>query len=866
MGRWLETKWENDMTKRHDDIDWKTTWKGRVALVALCGGALWTTGCGDPFLLGFENSRDEAAAPVVEDEPYEGPASVQEWYDQQEYVVAPWVRQLRVDELDGMELETDRVLFPKLGDRDFSELEAGDILWAPVRDPELAFGRRIMATFHDDTHWVFVTRPVSLNEIFLKLHFETGVREMEEIVQESEGIWTPEAVGPHRQGLNYENSAEFDFSGGVPLKLSCVQNHAILDVACTTKDSVRQNALEFTITPTMNFKTDLYLKLDIDEPWSSPADSSGAATMTVDECACFTHYASAKGDAVIDSEDESAEDRQIAMLIGAWKRGGSKSYRQGVDDQGQQSREGAPFGSCMRPSYLLEGQYSQEIRTRVGKMIGELVSSANGITIGNETDLMKRFAKRRVRAGSDSGLNGPLVDEFPRSTDELESLITRSGNRYLAVLVREQLLADVRSRYRKVKESPVCGGQPTNFVYDLRADDASIVLDELSFQMYDKLQWKPEEFKTPPVALPVPVTAGVVSATLQAFVSGEASVGGRFGFDWKLARPTIGVHDLNLRIEATQAGVQVKEAEMDWRAFGGLASPAMSVGFEAKADVFAGLKVSLALFGITGPYVKFGGNATASSSVSGSVVFDADPLDQDFVRCPYVMEYGGKVEVGLYEEETKFDLPIPFLRGLELRPKAWTSCQFDTACMQLKGDPCSESANRIRIHSLDMDSRVDAVYLLRAGKEGEDLPENRKFPKNVYVDGWGFVADSHRLQDRVRQQELNRQITLDKAGNHDNKCESWKENSVSFERMLDLEFSEIQKGDTLVVVRNEFVRAENSLCHVKGTLDVRVAKYSDENPGAPVVAEGPIPVLRMSADSGTHRKVKLESRHFPTAG
>jgi hypothetical protein len=253
----------------------------------------------------FVEPQPEETAPAAERElrPYSA-----EWFEEQEFVIAPWVHQIRFSELQDVSIEADRLVFPRAGHERLEKVGVQDILWAPVGDPERTFGRRILEVRQDDGDFIFETEDVRIEEIFFKLDYELGDRELEKRIlgydpyaqYDLQSIfgdvsgWSGDS--PQRQSLDLGTKGfTTDYAGVNISKKICRVRQRGSWVECPSDTKLTRLQGQLSAKPTLELHGDLYVRIIIgsflgSNVWLNIKRKFSDNPPTVDECACISQH------------------------------------------------------------------------------------------------------------------------------------------------------------------------------------------------------------------------------------------------------------------------------------------------------------------------------------------------------------------------------------------------------------------------------------------------------------------------------------------------------------------------------------------------------------------------------------------------
>jgi hypothetical protein len=128
-------------------------------LFAIVGLAVIAS-CGDPSVDPEEG--DDGESPLTESE-------IDDWFDEQDVVVAPWAHKIDPSVMEGAIIDTDRISFPRDGNEDLLNIKTNNIIYSESLDvPDWNILRRVTETAHTEQQLVFLTRQAMLDELYLK--------------------------------------------------------------------------------------------------------------------------------------------------------------------------------------------------------------------------------------------------------------------------------------------------------------------------------------------------------------------------------------------------------------------------------------------------------------------------------------------------------------------------------------------------------------------------------------------------------------------------------------------------------------------------------------------------------------------------
>jgi hypothetical protein len=652
----------------------------RICIVIWAGVSL--SACGE---LTSDDPSTYADAPTAQTapEPYSEP-----WFDERDFVVAPWVHQFRLEELQGVSVEEDRIVFPRVGNDRLAKVEVNDILWAPVMDWEMAFAQRVDAIVVDDDDYFFYTRYVGLDEIFLKLDYELGDADLEKRILG----YDPWADPDSREFLGYDpndlndpvarqmldtGTLAFDTNkvslGETSLKLCKVAKvDAIVpcdDETVKDKPSVFKALVGLKFKPEIRVAVENRLKVVIGSPSYVPDFwQNWVRNYRADECRCVArNYGDGSG------------PNYPAMYVGQFQNTSSGVVASGggnrIGSDGYSTANASTFigrDSCFRrvssnsaacalgqvwsshADQCVLGSYTQSWLKKWGDTsAGTMLTIDKWLAIGAErTEVSSAHLNRYMKRVSEvyRNLGTSLDKDDPHDWPVIDRILDDR---------REKLRKAYTKYFTEMRKD--CSGTPSQF-YLKSTNQANFTFADLELEFYKGYQYskkpknpkKPIEFEIPMLFFPVgPVATGQINLTMGV----TFNFGNRVLLSWKDNPPEINIPRLGGVIDwNSRDGLRkTKQPSQSGFQFGcpnsiGECKPDIELGYKMELEGTVGPEIELKLFAVIGPTIKMGAKATVGFEAAGGT---------NGLKCEISFGLGIFATIG-------GEISIPFLGGIGL--------------------------------------------------------------------------------------------------------------------------------------------------------------------------------------------------------
>jgi hypothetical protein len=745
------------------------------------GVALWVAAslcsCGD---LGNDDPSTYADAPKTQTgpEPYSEP-----WFDERDFVVAPWVHQFRMEELDGVSVEEDRIIFPRAGNDRLAKVEINDILWAPVLDWQMAFAQRVDGIVVDDDDYIFYTRYVGLDEIFLKLDYELGDSDLEKRILG----YDPWADPDKRELLGYDPSdindpvarqmldtGNLNYNTGkmslgkIKIELCKVANvDAFVPCSGSQKSSVFKGLVGLSFNPGVTVSGQNRLKVVIGSPSYVPDFwQNWARNFRADECRCVAR-----------KYNNDTGPNYPAMYVGDFVNSST-----GVHPRGGGNRIGSD-GYSVGNANSVYGRDScfRFVSSNSGACaLGQVWNSNAGRCVLSPQSQLREYASTSaatmlvldeylVMGAERTSLVGNLaLHNYMQSVSEVYrnlgvQLDKNDGNDWPLI---DRILDDRREKLRKAYTDYFtamrtdCTGSASTF-YLHTANQTEIALDEMELEFYKGYELsgsksryakgKEKSFEIPMLFFPIgPVATGQVNLSMGV----KFSFGNKILFSWKKNPPTVIIPALGGTIDwnSTRGLRQLKSNEQGF-SFGcpdslGQCKPEIEVAYKMELEGTVGPEIELKLFAVIGPTFKMGAKATVGFEVGGG---------SGGLKCEVSFGLGIFATLG-------GEISIPFLGGIEASLTLIDSCAskaktnknaldriLANVCLSYKHDFCAD-APTAEFVELVVYTNVDEMCYTPSGAEVDtvdvtDPDGNRNKITEVQIDNGSWSTSAAQKVD-----------------------------------------------------------------------------------------------------------------------
>jgi hypothetical protein len=843
-------EWEDLNMENYTNGTWRGFWVSMAVMPAVVS-------CGSPMILEMPSQPEpEAVTERVSD---------RDWYDAKEFLVAPWKRQFTLEQLEGVVIEEERILFPLEGNQELLTAARGEILWAPTGNHERSFARRVQSVVQVGETIVINTSQANLGDLFLKLDYRSGDPELDRRIV---GLGGEGAV--QRQAVEIDPSGDdgrldYTVGAGVNIGVTICEKNGSLDFLGKNKEDgsppeCDPDATQFQVSVKPNIEVDGFVRLYLNMTMSDVQNECIAMARFYEGAIGVDYTGMAIGEWNFEFGEQRGRawawgevvSRGAPAIVSIWNDAGAAVPAGGTSINDFTSDQKTDFFNYMDRLVLLHHEFQTNWEW-------------GGVCFTGDVLRVTDPAPWLSHAREHTNWQAYLAERTGRwiESDDLEDC----GIAQAAIgEARGAILADVKAATADLRES--CQGNAARFEL-LNATSVEYSLDNLSFKLnkslpsIDLVKGK----KLIPSDIMIPVGAGTPAVTsgLNLLLDISVGAGGSVELSWADSPPTIrsgtalgGVIKDKLRggefemigylpptsctsdddctdgttcvlsmgvcldeFQKSLGGV-FKAGELSWP------MPTMKGTVEVSLSASIKPAIDLKLFASTGPQLEIGAKAEAKASVS----VEGAGLD---LSCSTEVSAGVVADLKLEASIPMFwDLVLGTINLVDTCAGEHSSnpaerLLFDILCFKpAAADLCAANEpDIIRLEAADLDQEGTALSCVTTDKW-------------MYIDFASFLSKSDgfdkktALEVRVDDGEW---VSADKilGSDHDH-CtyEDIEQNTVAFQQSLDIRMeAPLKSGDEIVLVKQSFPAFSDAdvtdclVCNHKFEMDAKLCLETD---------------------------------------